>query len=315
MTIGTAVQLLALQASIIPSMKIPSHSDLSEQGRSLSLKNPSARLAWCVLLLQRCFFPNSPEQDYSAPKWIPGLPSRSYPQAIPEAMGGTLDDAKQGDKDIGINAYAWEWMAVSGRVTHWINRLRQELTATSSSRTNLPPSWTEGSSYTLLNNLLFETEAKLPPRHLLRHTGPLTTWTPAELEQDRDYWRPWLTMQVTSHAIPALLNHPFLHILLLRSNAGDDGRYHSRHFMQQVIDQALFHSGWVSRLIAMLHDSSLSICDPFIGHLVMAVATIPWFFQFAEDEKVVSRAVDDLNIAKGFLAGLAEQWPHVSRKV
>lgn len=85
--------------------------------------------------------------------------------------------------------------------------------------------------------------------------------------------------------------------------------------MQQVIDQALFHSGWVCRLFAMLRDSGLCIYDPFIGHLVMAVATIPWFFQFAEDEKIVSRAVDDLSFAKGFLAGLAEQWPHVGRKV
>ncbi|PIA93177.1 hypothetical protein CB0940_05143 [Cercospora beticola] len=315
MTIGTAVQLHALQASIIPSMKIPSHDDLSEQAQSLSLKSASARVAWCVLLLQRCFFPNSPEQDYSAPKWIPGLPSHSYPHAILAAMGDTLDDVKREDKDIGINAYAWEWMAVSGRVIHWIHRLRQQLTATPSLRTSVLPAWAEGSSYTLLNNLLFETEARLHPRHLLRHTGPLTTWTSAELEQHRDYWRPWLIMQITSHAIPALLNHPFIHILLLRSNGGNDGRYHSRHFMQQVIDQALFHSGWVSRLIAMLRDSGLAICDPFIGHLVMAVATIPWFFQFAEDEKIVSRAVDDLSIAKGFLAGLAEQWPHVGRKL
>ncbi|PPJ53267.1 hypothetical protein CBER1_11938 [Cercospora berteroae] len=297
------------------SMKIPRHDDLLEPAQNLSLKNPSARVAWCLLLLQRCFFPNSPEQDSSAPKWIPGLPSHSYPQATLEAMENSLDNVKRGVKDFGINAYAWEWMAVSGRVTHWIHRLRQQLTATSSSRTKISPSWAEGSSYTLLNNLLFETEAKLHPRHLLRHTGPLTMWTSARLEQDRDYWRPWLVMQITSHAIPALLNHPLIHILLLRSTAGDDGRHHSRHFMQQVIDQALFHSGWVSRLVAMLRDSSLSICDPFIWHLVMTVATIPWFFQFAEDEKVMSRAVEDLSIAKAFLADLAEQWPHVSRKL
>lgn len=272
-----------------------------------------------MLMLQRSFFSHSPEHDSSLPRWVPGLPSGADPHPIVEYTDPDPESTKGGDKEHGINAYAWEWLAISGPVTRWIHRLRQELTtsccSSASLLTSIPPPWAAESEYTRFNNLLFETEAKLHPRHLLRNTGPLTKWTTADLEHQRDYWVPWFLMHITSHAIPALLNHPLTHILSLRGGSGGGGRYQSRHFMQQIVDQALFHSGWVSRLVAMLRDSGLRSFDPFVWRLIMAVGTISWLFQFSGDEKVSTRAAEDLNIAKAFLTDFAEHWPHIGRKV
>lgn len=133
-----------------------------------------------------------------------------------------------------------------------------------------------------------------------------------EILEQQEYWRPWLIMQVVSHAVPAILNHPFLHLVAIRGKLSAPS---SRLFLQQTVDLTLYHSGWVSRLVSICEDLLFEIYDPLIGHLIAATATIPWFFQFAGDHKVSKKAEEDFRKCEGLLSRMSLTWPHIRRKV
>lgn len=119
-------------------------------------------------------------------------------------------------------------------------------------------------------------------------------------------------MQIASHAAPALLNHPFLHLVVIRGKLSVPL---SRLFLQQTVDLALFHSERIFRLISICQDLTFKVYDPLICNLVAATATIPWFFQFAEDPNVWRKAEENLRICETLLGRMALMWPHIHRKV
>ena len=128
----------------------------------------------------------------------------------------------------------------------------------------------------------------------------------------RQYWNPWLTTHVILHASLALLNHPFIHLVALRRNKGIR---QSRLFLQQVVDQELFHSGWVFWLIGIFEDLSVEISNPLIGLAVAATSTIPWLYQFVRNGKVARKAGQNLTKGQRFLERLSQIWPCVAYKV
>lgn len=83
-------------------------------------------------------------------------------------------------------------------------------------------------------------------------------------------------MQALSHASMAILNHPFIRLVVL--SGYNRVLPQSRLFLQQTVEQALFRSGWVFHRIQTCEDLGFEIKDPLIGHLVAATATISWIF-------------------------------------
>lgn len=110
----------------------------------------------------------------------------------------------------------------------------------------------------------------------------------------------------------AILNHPFLHLFAIRKNRGFS---QSRLFLQQTVDQVLYHAGWVVRLVRTCKELQFEISNPLVGRSIMATATIPWLLQFSEDAGVSKKATKDLTHRKDFLLELSSLWPHLSSKV
>lgn len=258
-------------------------------------------------MLERTFFPQlSVSQLTAAP--VPDHPnSAKLPSALPAPADGKPTDPLGGEIredstwDLGINAYYMNWLSVWADLAVYLRNIRL-------GDTEIP--WSENSTYAKLSVKLFDCESKLPDRHLLRYVN-FHRRPPADLHSQLDYWAPWFAMQVISHAVTALLNHPYIHMSAMRRARVPQ----SRHFLQQTVDQALFHAGWVFRLVGMCEDQLFEVRDPLIAHVVAATVTIPWLFQFAADVTVSTRAKEDLRKSDRLLRRMSRMWPHLARKV
>ncbi|KAM6522927.1 hypothetical protein FALCPG4_012539 [Fusarium falciforme] len=276
------------------------------QRHGSSLANElDVRCFWSVYMLETIFFPhvpNAPEMDKSSQH----PPSVEPPPPIPydnnQVDAPDLDISDGTTEDLGINRYCVEMISVWGKVASLLHRTRLGEVETP---------WLPGSTFSRLNVLLYEYEAQLHHKHLLRNLFP-SKRSSDEICSYLEYWHPWLTMHMTLHASLALMNHPFIHLVALRRKKGV---YQSRLFLQQVIDQALLHTGWVVWLVDMFKDASFEIYNPLLGSIVAAIATIPWLYQFAKDNKVSRKAVEDLDKCEMFLQRLSFTWPHISRKL
>ena len=297
MSIGSAIRLQELHY-------LSSYSATSAQSQAQS----DARLFWCVFVLGRMFYPQrsgSPviEHRPTCPRSSPVPPVPLVIVESNETAAGDLASDEDGMEDLGIVSYAFEWVSLWDDLASWLQRLRLGKSETP---------WVAGSGYMTLNVNMFETEAKLHPQHLMRHNFFLRR-TPEELRQRCTYWKPWLLMQIISHSLPAILNHPFIHTVALRRER--HARAQSRHFLQQTVDQAIFHSGWVFRLTEAWTNLGMECNDPLVGFLVAAVATIPLLFSYAPDQKLSRIAREDFARSTRFLSSMGLKWPHIARKV
>ncbi|KAF4456031.1 hypothetical protein F53441_1752 [Fusarium austroafricanum] len=146
--------------------------------------------------------------------------------------------------------------------------------------------------------------------HFVRNVG-FSERTSEEFERHREYWAPWLLFQITAHATQGLLNHPFIHLVTLRrANRPSQPRL----FLQQTVDQAMFHSAWVARLVQTCMDRGLMVYDPLIGDMVAATATIPWLFQYARDAKVSETSKENYRKCVEFLESMPDPSPRSIQK-
>lgn len=228
------------------------------------------------------------------------------PQRMGASSGSTNDtELLQGEHtdDLGINAYCMKSLSVWGQICSYLHSVKMGWTE---------DAWRQGSRYSNLVDSLYECDASLCQRHLLRHSAFVCKST-AEVAAESQYWRPWILMQVLVHASSAVLNHPFIHMVALR----DTGREMkpSRQFLQQTVDLALFHSGWVFRLLRSFESIALEICDPLLAQCVAATASISWLFQFAGDPEMARKAREDLQVCTRLLQAVSTRWPHLTEKV
>lgn len=75
------------------------------------------------------------------------------------------------------------------------------------------------------------------------------------------------------------------------------------------------HSGWTVRLVRMMEELGMRICDPFIGYQVVVTATVHWIFAFASDDTVAERACSDFERCRGLILGMVGEWPHFGQAV
>ncbi|KAL4730977.1 hypothetical protein ACLX1H_003019 [Fusarium chlamydosporum] len=213
-----------------------------------------------------------------------------------------FDNAVGASEDLGINTHAGRMIEVWSQVACHLHEIR-------SGKIQIP--WLPESTYSRLNLALFEYEAQFHQKHLMRNLFPFKR-RPDEIKAYREYWNPWITTHLILHASLALLNHPFIHLVALRRNKGMS---QSRLFLQQVVDQALFHSGWVFWLVGIFEELSFEIHNPLIGLAVAATSTIPWLYQFGRNAKIAFKASQNLDKARRLLHRLSDTWPCMSRKV
>jgi hypothetical protein len=213
-----------------------------------------------------------------------------------------LTDAYEGNvHDVGIVATCLGYISVWGSIISYLRDIRNGA--------NEYP-WLANSRHNQLTVKLYELENITSHRHLIRN-APFPDQPPEDLSENREYWAPWVSFQIMMHATQAILNNPFVQLVALR-RAGR--KFQPRSFLQNTVDQALFHAEWVSRLVQMCADRQFEVNDPLIGHAVAGCVSILWIFQFARDRKVSEKAKVNLAICETFLGHLSRKWPHIAEK-
>ncbi|SPJ74242.1 uncharacterized protein FTOL_03972 [Fusarium torulosum] len=293
MSIGTLSRLEALRQLSQPTLAESS----PDYEASLGCR-------WTVFLLEQTFMPqerttvhdvDEPIYPSSVPR-PPNLPPISDGEYPPDLFS---DD---GVEDLGITAYYIKILGIWGHIASYMHQIRIG---------KADNAWSPGSMHYVLCAQLYEYDSNTPHSHLLRNVH-FTKRSSAEITETREYWIPWVLQQVTSHAITAILNHPFIHLVAMRDRSRG---LQSRQFLQQTVDLALYHSAWVFKFLKFCDEQKFKIYDPLVGHLVAVVATIPWLFQRATDHKVAQKAKTDLDWCKDFLERLSVTWPHITQKL
>lgn len=294
MAIGTASRLEACR-----TLATGSSSDASVD-RDLSL-----RCRWSVYILETVFSPRL--CAFNEDIWALDFPSSaSLPPALPspkhENYPSDLYSGYDATEDFGITAYYIRMVSLSGDVSSWLHHIQL-------GKSESP--WSPESTYARLIARIYECDSQLPASHLLRNVA-FSQRSLEEVLRHREYWIPWVLMQVECHAYLSILNHPFIHLAAVRNSSRGS---QSGIFLQHTVDSALFHTGWVFRFLRLCENHQLELSDPIIGHLIATVATIPWLLQFVEDAKVSEKAVKDLDWCKSYLARMSTIWPHIAQKV
>lgn len=277
---------------------------LSSAIESLPFNEMLSRAYWSVFVLETiqiplCLWPSAdglPGHPPSPPLPV-NLPARNPKDWTPP----DTESSKEPSSDVGINGHFLRLVSLWRKVKQYLRNLHQG---------QIEQPWVLKSTHMMLTVELFQFDAQLHESHLFGNLG-LSSRTAAEVDDNREYWNPWLAMQMLSHALAALLNHPFVHLIVLRSTNGSP---QPRLFLQQTVDMALYHAGWLARLLRAT-GGLLDTVDPLIGEVVAAAATIPWIFQFAKDSDVAHRAQQDVKTMEAHLRRTAEFWPHLSQQV
>ncbi|KAF5574382.1 C6 transcription factor [Fusarium pseudoanthophilum] len=292
MTIGTAARLQALR--VLSINNAPSSTDDS-----------ISRAHWSVFMLERLFVPTMPEA------FGPGIPefpiSAPKPLAPQSTLLTTIPERAQAEprtllsSDPGIIGVHMRLVSIWGKLRFYLHGLKRGITE---------KPWSPDSTHTKLNIEMIEHEALIDSSYFLSKAF-LPSRTKAEISSHREYWDPFMASQIIWHAIHAVLNHPFVHLFLLRSSRDVPP---SCLFLQQRIDMALFHTGSLFRILQSFMDL-MDIVDPMVAEFVAAAATVSWFFQFSADPKISRRAREELDKCDPFLSHVAETWPHVKQKL
>jgi hypothetical protein len=265
----------------------------------------NSRCYWSIFILEKAFSHHSGTfgQNENAPDYPPSAPWPP-PLCADDTNGTVVDpsDEAEGLKDIGILPHYIELISIWGDVCSYLQEPRP-------SKAESP--WLPDSTGTKLSRQMYECEARLPPRHLLRNVA-FPGRSVSELLEHQEYWALWGPMQIAFHAVPSILNHPFLH--LVTTHEGNRAPK-SRVFLQQTVDTALYNSGWVARLLRIFDNLPFEFTNPLVGHMVAGTATVLWFFQFARDSKVSRQANEDLDQCERFLERMSTKWPHIAQKV
>ncbi|EXA29326.1 hypothetical protein FOVG_19172 [Fusarium oxysporum f. sp. pisi HDV247] len=288
MTVGAASRLFTIQYSFNGGANCPFQGD-----------ECVSRAFWSICIFESLFSSSVPGLLDARPPPYPDTevqPPPPAPPVVPDRLP-TLES----NQDIGITASCIRIVSTWGKLGSYLHRLRQA---------EVEKPWLPSSTHTKLSLELLEFESQYNRKHLLNNVG-LATRTALEVSQQRDYWNPWMTTQIVWHAAQAILNHPFLHLVVLRSQ---DEIPQSCLFLQQKVEMALYHAGWLFRIIRM-STGIMSIFDPMIGVAVAATATVQWLFQFSVDTRVARRAQDDLCWCDEFLSHMALTWPHFSHSL
>lgn len=172
------------------------------------------------------------------------------------------------------------------------------------------PPWHPQSDYALITYWHTEHESYMPLRFRL-HASRFSDYSPADLQAHRDYWSPWLFFQVVWHAIPCLLNHPFLLSMRLRNFR----RTMPQSFLRNSFEHLTLHSGWIVHFVELIESKSFEVSDPTLGHCVAIVATIYLQHSFADDRTFSKKAHTGFEKCLRFLRRMGHRWPHIDRQV
>lgn len=266
------------------------------------------RVFWSLHLLQQMYGQQSSAtdilEDISKPQYVATHSDlrkklNELPPCMPrEEMMTQSGGMGSNQKNSGIWAYMIQLSTLWGEVRTYVKQWAQQ--------TNwAPPPWSIESGYAVIGAHLMDLETKLPARHRF-DMARFPSQENRQLQNNREYWSPWIYLQFTYHTIHNMLNHPFLYSWRPRQSAQ---LAIPNTFWKTSSELAFIHSTWVVRLIDMVTEKAYRVSDPFIGHCTAIAATIHIYFCRAADKTTREAALGRLARCVSFLAELALLWP------
>ncbi|OAL53983.1 hypothetical protein IQ07DRAFT_584576 [Pyrenochaeta sp. DS3sAY3a] len=163
--------------------------------------------------------------------------------------------------------------------------------------------WRPESTYTLVNSHILEIERTFPDFYRY-DSAQFLQRSAEEILSRKEYWVPWMRVQVQYHTVHCVLNHPFL-----LSSMKPKTVTGTNAFWKKASKLTIVHSTWVSRLLEMAKEKGLPLSDPSLSYSAVVAATLHSFWCLASDEVVRSAARSNLEICRDFLNGWGPQWP------
>jgi hypothetical protein len=163
--------------------------------------------------------------------------------------------------------------------------------------------WQPNSDYVAINAQLLDMECAFPTSS--RFDSARFMERPLEeLLRNRDFWLPWMKIQMIFHTLHAVLNHPFLYSARVSNpKPGPNG------FWKTSTDLALVHSTWVSRLLGMAVRKGFPLVDPFFAYAAAVAVTLHIYWSRAADPKIRAPAEKNLDLCRSFIVELGTRWP------
>ena len=139
-----------------------------------------------------------------------------------------------------------------------------------------------------LNNL----ESGLPACHRYDNAN-FSEQSNEEVSANEDYWLVWMSVQVLSHTVDFVLNHPFLY-------AQKASRHKSgpNMFWRASSESALLHSTWLTRMLDMASKKGLELSDPLIATCAAVVGTLHCYHSRTADQSVSNGALTNLQTCR-----------------
>ncbi|KAI1856552.1 hypothetical protein JX265_011511 [Neoarthrinium moseri] len=252
------------------------------------------RLFWSLQLLEQLYGrqtgPSSTPTDIGRPFFssvgrVQGSYSTPGPKTppLPTDDVGCSDPSEPGIWNMGLHL-GWVW----SRVRSYVSDCAQDI---------LKEPWRHDSTYAMVLSDFMETENRIPMCHRY-DSVKFYERKIEELRMNHDYWAPWLKEQFTYHAIPTVLNHPFLYIVGAQHNPN---LAIPNTFWRRSSELALLHATWIVRIIDMVVDKQVQLTDPFFGHVAAIAATVHLYYCCAAAAKLKQKSNTDFAKCKKFL--------------
>ncbi|RYO82597.1 hypothetical protein DL766_000189 [Monosporascus sp. MC13-8B] len=181
---------------------------------------------------------------------------------------------------------AWVWSQVRKYVSNCSQNILKE-------------PWRHDSMYAKVLSDFMETENMIPMCHRY-DSAKFYKRKVEELRVNRDYWAPWLKEQFMYHAIPTVLNHPFLYIVGAQHNPN---LAIPNTFWRRSSELALLHATWIVRMIDMVVEKEVPLTDPFFGHVAAIAATVHLYYCCSAATRLRYKSNTDFAKCKRFLKG------------
>ncbi|KAJ9144151.1 Zn(II)2Cys6 transcription factor [Pleurostoma richardsiae] len=170
-----------------------------------------------------------------------------------------------------------------------------------------PPPWSSKSDYTSVMQRHMEIDCSVPLKYRF-YSKKFGDYDHDTLQRRRDYWGPWLFIQIVYAAVPCLLNHPFLLSMRLRNCRLPM----PQSFIQQSFEHITRHAGWIVYFLDLLEKKFFQASDATLAHCVAVVATIHLQHSFVRDRSLRDKAQDGFEKCMKFLRRMGAIWANVA---
>lgn len=269
---------------------------LSSTERTEALES-QRKLCWSILILDQLFGMQSRiptlGDNLHSPRYL-DIPRLSLKATVQCQLLPLEFYDEMNEKAVGV------WSYMIQQIYIW-SSVRSYVWSCANGHNKSP--WAPDSEYTMINSSLLDLECNLPP-FVRFGTSRLSERSKSELQANKHFWLPWLSIQVIYHTHHSVLNHPFLY-----SQKQSQHRQGPNIFWKTSAEIAMLHCRWVTHIITLATENDLAVSDPFFAYAAAVAATLHFYYSRTSDPEASSTALDNLQRCRSFITDMAQRWP------